>query len=501
MGQTMTYAIVSLTAAVLILIARASRLELLSRLTGALGLVMIAGLANWAGTLLQIAPRASSWLLAGLVLALGLLLARAAILVLFEWLLGQRLGFRVPRLARDVVAILLYLLVAAIVLKAVLGIEVQALVATSAVITVVIGFALQETLGTLLAGLTLAWEQHLQAGSWIELDGVVGRIEELGWRSLVLRTLLGDRRLIPNSAVARTGVRLLGRGEQPAAVPVRLGVSYGAPPDRVKAVLGDVARGIPGVLGEPAPQVLVTEFADSAVTYECRLWTRTPWQAYDLRNHMLTRAYAALGRAGMEIPFPQRTIHVAKRTPPPDFVSLCQRALANAEIFVGLPQTALARLAAHSRWLRFVPGEAIVSEGDASRALYVVAEGQAVVKRQRRELGGVGTGEVFGEIAFLTGQPRTATVRAATEMYIVEVDSDALSALLEENAELADILAERVAGRNQTVLAVEKRGDTTVVEGGVLSQLRSRLRRLVGGAPRDDSGPPLAADDEPERER
>ncbi len=494
----MTYAIVGLTAAVLILIARSSRLELLNRLSPALGLVMLAGLANWIGGLFEIPPHLSSWLVAALVLSLGVLLARAAVLVLFEWLLGQRLGFRVPRLARDVVALLLYLLVAAIVMKAVLGIEVQALVATSAVITVVIGLALQETLGTLLAGLTLAWEQHLQAGAWIELDGVVGRIEELGWRSLVVRTLLGDRRLIPNSAVARSSIRLLGRGELPAAVPVRLGVSYNTPPDRVKAVLGAVARDIPGVLSEPAPQVLVTEFADSAVTYECRLWTRAPWQVPDMTDRMLTRGYAALSRAGMEIPFPQRTLHVVRKPVPPDHAQLCRAALTDAAIFAGLPEPALSRLATHSRWLRFVPGEAVISEGDASRALYVVAEGQAVIQQQRRELNRLASGEVFGEIAFLTGQPRTATVRAATELHVVEVDSDALSALLEENADLADVLADRVAGRSQTVLAAEKRGEPTTVEGGVLSQLRSRLRRFVAGNPRLGDTPPSLIDDGPE---
>jgi CRP-like cAMP-binding protein len=176
---------------------------------------------------------------------------------------------------------------------------------------------------------------------------------------------------------------------------------------------------------------------------------------------------------------------------------MCERALASAAIFSGLPEPALARLAAHSRWLRFVPGEAIVTEGDASRALYVIAEGQAVVRRQRRELGRVGAGEVFGEIAFLTGQPRTATVRASTELHVVEVDSVALSALLEENADLADVLAERVAGR-QTVQAAEQRGEPTTAEGGVLSQLRLRLRRLVGGGPRTEDPSSLSLDDDPE---
>jgi len=96
-------------------------------------------------------------------------------------------------------------------------------------------------------------------------------VEELGWRSLVLRTRLGERVLIPNSVVARARARLLGDGEQVVAVPVRLGVAYGVPPHAVKEVLRRVAADLPMVLADPPPQVLVREFADSAVVYECRL--------------------------------------------------------------------------------------------------------------------------------------------------------------------------------------------------------------------------------------
>ena len=72
------------------------------------------------------------------------------------------------------------------------------------------------------------------------------------------------------------------------------------------------------MLSNPPPRILTVEFADSAVLYECRLWTRTPWRREDVTDQMLTRAHQALARAGMEIPFPQRTLHRAARSEPTD---------------------------------------------------------------------------------------------------------------------------------------------------------------------------------------
>ncbi len=477
----MVFGFLGVAAAGLILLGRVVEWPFLRRLTGVLALVALSCWAEWGAVVFSVEGNLRRWIDAGVVVAVGLLIARGALILLFEWLMEGRLGLRVPRLARDVMGLIVYLLVVAGVLHAVLGVEIKGLLATSAVVTVVIGLALQETLGTLLAGLTLTWEQQLQRGTWVELEDTTGRVEELGWRSLTLRTLLGERLLIPNSTVSRSEIRVLGTGAKPAAVPVTLGVSYGVPPDRVKEVLARVLADLPMAVSRPASQVLVRELGDSAILYECRVWTLQPWRKPEITDLVLTRAYAALARAGMEIPFPQRTIHVRKHRQPEDPSVLARKALAASTLFAGLPDDALDRVAAHSRWSRFAPGEAVIREGEDSRAMYLIAGGTASVLQNGKELARLGEGELFGEIAFLTGQRRSATIRAAGELTIVEIDGVALAALLQRRPDLAEELERRMAIRLEDLGQARMRGESTELEVGILQQLGLRLRRLVGG--------------------
>jgi small-conductance mechanosensitive channel/CRP-like cAMP-binding protein len=455
--------------------------QVVRHLTGALAFLGLAALAQWAVLATAVGGRWEVWSDVVILLALGYLLARLLLLVVFEWLLAQRMGVPVPRLARDVAALLLYVVVVASVLRYALGMNVGGLLAGTAVITVVLGFALQETLGALLAGLALAWERRFEAGAWVEVDGVVGEVEELGWRSLVLRTRLGERVLIPNSQVARARAHLYGDGRQPVAVAVRLGVAYSAPPHAVKRVLAGVAADLPLVLAEPSPQLLVREFADSAVAYEARLWTHEPWKAAEIVDAFYTRAHAALARAGMEIPFPQRTVHTVAEGPAGDPVRDSRAALAACALFAGLPDGALDLLASTARRQAFAPGEAVVREGEASRALYVVAAGEAQVVHGGREVARVAEGEVFGEIAFLSGSPRTATVRAESALAVVEVDSHALGALLVERRELAEELANRMAQRQQELATRDAVIEQVAAPKGLARMLRERLLRLIAG--------------------
>jgi small-conductance mechanosensitive channel/CRP-like cAMP-binding protein len=477
-----TFVLVVGVAAFLVLgVGRLIRSQVLRYLAGALAFLGVAAVAQWLVLTAGLGGRWEVWTDVVILLALGYLLARLLLLVVFEWLLALRMGVLVPRLARDVAALLLYVLVVASVLRYALDMNVGGLLAGTAVITVVLGFALQETLGALLAGLALAWERRFEAGAWVEVDGIVGEVEELGWRSLVLRTRLGERVLIPNSQVARARAHLYGDGGQPVAVPVRLGVTYGAPPHAVKEVLARVAADLPLVLAEPAPQVLVREFADSAVAYEARLWTHEPWKAADIADTFYTQAHAALARAGMEIPFPQRSVHVVPERPAGDPVRDSRDALAACALFAGLPEDALSLLAATARRQTFAPGEAVVREGEASRALYVVASGEAAVVHGGHEVARVGKGEVFGEMAFLSGAPRAATVRAGSALAVVEVDSHALGALLVERRELAEELANRMAERQQELAARDAAVEHVVEPRGLARMLRERLLRFISG--------------------
>jgi small-conductance mechanosensitive channel len=471
---------VSFVAIVIALILRAEPLRRLRSLTLPLIFTALTALAHLVAQTLGVDDEITRWTSVALVLALGFLVARVALLVTFDWVLLQRMGVSPPRLMREVVALLVYLGLAALILRS-MGVEVTGLFATSAVITVVVGLALQQTLGNLLAGLALVWEQHLRIGTWVVMDGTVGLIEQTGWRSLMLRTRLRERLLIPNSDVGSARITILGSGERPVAVPVRLGVAYGVPPDTAKEVFRRVAADIPGVLADPAPRILTVEFADSAVIYECRLWSLTPWCRDDLRDLFLTRAHAALAREGMEIPFPQRTLHRAARPQPRDTAERRRRALTGSELFRELSEAALDGLAEGSRMHRFAPGEAAVRTGEISTALYLIATGSAVVEQGVRQIGTLSAGDFFGETAFLSGTPRVATVRAAGgPIEVVEIDESCLRPLLEEHEELADHLAQKMAARR---LAAEELRDETgalISPAGLVTQFRKHLLRIMG---------------------
>jgi len=465
----------------ILVVGRLLRLELPRRLRVPLVMVAVTALALWIVQVAEVEGRWPELVAAGVLLSLGFLLARVSLLLVFEWLLARRVGVEVPRLAQDIVGLVVYLVVAAAVLKATLSLDVGTLLVSSAVITVVVGLALQETLGTLLSGLALAWERRLERGTWVQVDGTVGCVEELGWRSLLLRTRLGERVLIPNSDVARRTLKLLGPGEEPAAVPVRLGVAYRSAPHEVHRVLREVAAGVPGVLAEPAPRILTVEFADSAIVYECRLWTMEPWRSADLTSELLTRAWSALGRHGMEVPFPQRIVHMAAAEPEPDATELCRAALAACDLFGGLPADALASLAGSCRHLTFAPGEAVIREGEASTALYVIAAGSVAFVRGGRPVGRAEAGTAFGEIAFVMGLPRAATVEALAALAVVEVDAAALRGLLKDNDEVAEELAERVAARRKAMAEAIDTEATVRVRRSFASEMKARLLRLVSG--------------------
>jgi len=459
---------------------RLERLRGLRPLTAPLLLVSAAALARFVAGALELDPAIQRATNVVLVLTVGYLFVRGCLMLVFDWILVRRMGIAPPRLMREVVALGVYLALGAVLLRS-LGIEITGIVATSAVITVVVGLALQQTLGNLLAGLALAWEQRLSIGTWVEIDGRVGMIEQTGWRSLLIRTRLGERLLVPNADVGAARITLLGSEERPAAVAIRLGVAYGVPPDAAKKVLESVARGIPGVLTKPSPRILTTEWADSAIVYECRLWTRTPWAREDLTDRFLTRAHQALARAGMEIPFPQRTLHRAPHSVPTDTAEHRLRAIEGSSLFGDIPVEKLAAMAESSRILRFAPGEAVVNAGEESAALFLIKTGEAVVEMNHREVARMQPGDVFGEFAFLTGSLRTATVRSIdSSMEVVELDERSLRSLLEDEPELAEQLAEKMADRRRHGESLLDESGALVSPAGVVAQFRKHLRRFVG---------------------
>ncbi|MBI3802051.1 MAG: mechanosensitive ion channel family protein [Deltaproteobacteria bacterium] len=227
-------------------------------------------------------------------------------LVVFDLVL-HRLQVRVPAILRD----LIHLSVVVVIVLAILyqrGLDPLSLVTTSAVLTAVIGLALQSTLTNAFAGLALNTDRTLGIGDWVQAGDRIGRIVEIKWRSTSLWTEDGDLVIMPNSRLLDAEVQNLSRPDDVHRLWVKIGFHYRHPPHEVKQVLVDAVRNTPGVCTEPAPDCILLDFADSAIIYALRYWISDFAHHTAIESEVRTRIWYAARRNGLEIPFPIRTI-------------------------------------------------------------------------------------------------------------------------------------------------------------------------------------------------
>ena len=234
---------------------------------------------------------------APLLVALGLINALVA-LAINPWR-SDRMPDRFPNIVQDSIVIALFGIAATLILR-------ERILATTAVGAVVIGFALQDTLGNLFAGLAIQIEKPFRVGQWVNLAGKDGLVSEITWRATKIRTKTGNFVIVPNSTLSRETITNYSEPMPESRFEVEVGVSYDVPPNEVKAVIAAAIRDEPLLAPGRQPEVLIADFAASAITYRIRVWTADFAADEQLRDHVRSRVYYALRRANFEIPLPMQ---------------------------------------------------------------------------------------------------------------------------------------------------------------------------------------------------
>ena len=337
-------------------------------------------------------------------------------------------GVETPKILRDLVDGILFVMALLVILQATLDIDLTAVLASSAVISLVLGLALQETLGNLFAGLSLQAERPFGEGDWVKIGDHQGKVIEIGWRATKLLTGSGEGLTIPNNAVAKQAVLNLSRRGS-VMRKVTLALPYDVPPNALKDAALTVLRAHPRIVEEPAPLVRTAELAASAIQYEVLFWVGRWEQGGEVEDEVrsqlwyrLQRAGLALGPVGNELRL-ARAPRVATQPGEVDVGAL----LAQVDFLAPVEPRLRDALAARARVVRFGRGEVVLRQGDTAPApFYVVADGEVVVRVRTPagrddEVARLGPGEFFGEMAALTGDPRTATVAAACDSALVAV--------------------------------------------------------------------------------
>lgn len=367
------------------------------------------------------APGVERELLSFEQLALAAAVINLLALSLINPLRADRVPDRFPAILQDFVVVGLLVLVATFVFN-------EKLLATSAVSAVVIGFALQDTLGNAFAGLAIQSEKPFRVGHWIRVGEFEGRVAEITWRATKLRTKAGNFVALPNNVVSKEPITNYSEPAAPTRIDVEVGASYLTPPAAVKAAIHEALDNAPRALKAPAPDVMLVRFDNSAIAYRTRFWIEDYERDEAARDEVRTAIYYAFARHRIDIPWPIQ-VEYSKEWVEPD-ASAQERErealLAGVDLFATLTDDQRRELAADTRDKVFGNGEAIVRQGTPGRSMFIVGAGCAVVKLEPggQEVAVIQAGGYFGEMSLLTGDPRTASVIARGDTRVIEIDAD-----------------------------------------------------------------------------
>lgn len=389
-------------------------------------------------------------------------------------------GSPTAKIHRDVADFLLYLATAIPILKTTLQLDVTTLLGTSAVLSLVLGFALQDTLGNLFSGLSLQLDRPYQVGDFVKVGQHEGRVVQTSWRSTRIETMRKEQITLPNALTAKEPIINYSKGGQPVALDLTIGTAYAAPPTKVKTEILEAIAESPIILKTPAPWVRTWDFDESAVKYVVRVWLKDWSDVPHVHDEVFARLWYRFGRAGIEIPFPQRVVTMRAEVPRPQ--GLREELLGELDLFKlfsGDERRAIADAASEHH---FGLGEAVCVEGREGATFYVVASGRVSVRvgQPPREVATLSRGQYFGEMSLLTGEPRSATVVAIEDTAVLEFDRAEFQKFFTAKPELAEQMAEILALR-KAELATDAAGK--VSQKVDASGLLTRLRRIFTPGP------------------
>jgi small-conductance mechanosensitive channel len=373
---------------------------------------------------------------------------------------------KVPKLFRDLGRSLLVLIGSAIVLSSVWGADLGGFLTALGVGSLVLGLALQDSLGNIFSGVALLFEQPISMGDWVQIGDSLGQVVEVNWRSVHLKTEAEDLLVIPNSELSKGQFTNFSRPTPLHRVDIPISFSYDDPPNRVRQLLIAAAQEIPGVLSKPPVDVVIESYGDFAINYMVEIFAPSySLGEQDIRDEMNLRIWYLSQRHGLTIPYPIR--HEIPYAPP--LVGPGQRLANSLQLlkstpgFAGLPSERLEGLLVNCSVRTYAADEVILHQQMALDGLYLILEGEAELVLPDAggrpcSLGILLQGEYFGEkCSLLHGRTSDTVVRAATDLQVLVIPTERLQDLLLEAPRLATDLAE--------VLEIRRRGVQGLLEG------------------------------------
>jgi small-conductance mechanosensitive channel/CRP-like cAMP-binding protein len=387
----------------------------------------------------------------------------------------DRLPERFPNIVQDTLVIALFAVAAALILR-------ERFEATTAVGAVVIGFALQDTLGNLFAGLAIQVEKPFRVGDWVTISSQDGMVSEITWRATKMRTKAGNFVVVPNSVLAKDTITNYSEPTRYLRIYVEVGASYDTAPNLVKAVIREALRDDPEIAHDRDLEVLLVEFAASAITYRVRFWISNFEADERVKDRARSLIYYALKRHNISIPYPiQVQMSVQEARPAPEAMRVDEELLFAVPMFSLLSAEERAALLKVARTVVYAAGEVVVRQGDQGGSLFVIRRGDLAVMLAGADgrVAHLHSGDVFGEMSLLTGEPRSATVAAENDCELLEIDADGFRRLVLTNPTMLDRVTTATAARRQELNRHRDEHAIHVVTADTMQSLLSRVKSFL----------------------
>ena len=387
----------------------------------------------------------------------------------------------VASLVRTVLSMIIYIVAFFIIFQSQYpDVPLAPLFTGSTILGIVVGLALQDTLGNLFAGIALQADQPFQAGDVVTfMNQQRGVIESVSWRGVKIRTFENRVLVVSNSVLGKEMIEVAPRGNLNARI-VFFNTEYVNSPAKTIQVVRDAVRQIENVSPKIRPVVRVRNLGDNGIDWEVKYWAEDYTKHPDTDALIRQRIWYIFRREGLEFAYPTRTIHMVEKkeeTTFVEYVNTVSERLQEVPLFVPLSEEEIERLAKASTTRVFAPGEAIVRRGMEGNSMFVIIRGSVKVQipenDYQKTINKLKSNDFFGEMSLLTGQPRTATVIAEEETEVIQIKKTALKPLFEANPELMKSICNIIEERRALLVEKDAEEEEATEQGsGVLTSLR-----------------------------
>ena len=406
-------------------------------------------------------------------------------ILLFETLLRKTSSNEISALVRNIFTIIICLIAFFIILQSQFSSAYEKLAPIftgSAIIGVVIGLALQDTLGNLFAGLAMQADQPFQIGDVVTIEGKgSGVIENISWRGVKIRTFQNKLLIISNSVLGKEAIEVAPRDNLNARL-VFFNTLYTNSPAKTAQVIREVVRQVENVSPKMRPIVRVRNLGDNGIDWEIKYWIEDYAKFNDTDALVRQRILYAFQRENIQVPYPTRTLHIETKIQENAFAPATNETferLSNTSIFAPLSDEETRQLADSSLIRVYAPGESIVRQGQQGKSMFVIHRGAVFVQineeGKAKNIRALHEGDFFGEMGLFTGEPRSATVIVEDETEVLEISNLSLKPILENNPELVQSFSQLIEERRaflETIQVENNVDEEKIYKSGVFDSIK-----------------------------